>query len=476
MQAKEMYKYLFSIIIFAMLSGCKIPTLATKSEHHSTPEYLINKTALADSVLTSWRNYFSNPTLISLIDTALNNNQELNILLQEIEISKNEVLAKKGEYLPFVGLSLGSDIEKISKNTWRGGVEDNLKLTVNEKAVKSSSDFYIGGFASWELDIWKKLRNSKKAATLRYLSTIEGRNFMVTNIVAEIAASYVELLAKESLLSIIKKNIQIQTEALKVVRIQKESAKVTQLAVKRFEAQLLSTQNMQYLVQQSIIETENRIRLLIGKPNEVIKRDTNSFLQMQFDAPNEGLLNQLLLNRPDIRQAELLLQASKLEVAAARANFLPSFSLKANFGMQAFNPMVLIKPESILLNLAGDAISPLINKNAITAAYKTANAKQIQAIYLYEQSVLKAYLEVMNRLTNNKNYTESFLIKNQEVEILNQSIQISNSLFQSARADYAEVLLTQREALDAMIDLVEIKLKQVLAQINLYKALGGGWK
>jgi outer membrane protein TolC len=181
------------------------------------------------------------------------------------------------------------------------------------------------------------------------------------------------------------------------------------------------------------------------------------------------------VNRPDIRQAELELAAAKIDVQVAKANFYPSFRLTAGVGFRAFNPAYLVKPESILYNLAGDMVAPLINKNAIKASYFNANLKQIQAVYNYERSILNAHIEVVNQLSRIGNFSKSYETKSKEVEILTQSITISNNLFYSARADYMEVLLTQREALESRMQQIEIRMKQMNAKVNIYKALGGGW-
>ncbi len=190
-----------------------------------------------------------------------------------------------------------------------------------------------------------------------------------------------------------------------------------------------------------------------------------------------GIPPQLLSNRPDIRQAEQNLAAAKLDVLAARANFYPSLNISAAAGLQAFRPGLLLStPQSMLYSLAGDLTGPIINKNAIKATYYSANARQTQAVYQYERTVLNAYIEVANQLSNISNLANSYEAKQKEVQALNQSISISNSLFRSARADYTEVLFTQRDALESKFDLIETKMRQLNATVNVYQALGGGWQ
>lgn len=464
----------FGFCIFLM-NSCKVPNIAVKQENRNTPSAYAGSMDTINVANISWRDYFNDRNLIGLIDTALANNQELNITLQEIEIGKNEVMAKRGEYLPSLNFGAAAGPDKAGKYTWDGFSEEDLK-TNPEKGPRYIGDFMAGTFFSWELDVWKKLRNAKKAAALKYLSSVEGKNFMVTNIIAELAGSYYELMALDNLFAIVDQNIEIQRNALDIVRLEKEAAKVSQLAVNRFEAQLLYTKNLQYEINQKIVETENRINFLIGRFPQPIMRSTSAFYDLPADSVFYGVPSQLLSNRPDIRRAELELEAAKLDVQVARANFLPSFRISSGLGFQAYNPLFLIRPSSIIYNLLGDMVAPLVNKNAIKAIYFNANAAQIQSVYNFEQSVLNAHIEVVNQLSQMNNMKRSYETKSREVELLSQSIMISNSLYRSARADYIEVLLTQREALEARIDLIEIKKKQLETKVNLYKVLGGGWK
>jgi len=464
------------IVLLSMFSNCSIPKVAIRDANKQMPSSFNNQLDTADIASYNWRQYFTDNNLIALIDTALSNNKELNILLQEIEISKNEVRARKGEYLPFVNLGASSGFDKAAKFTRFGAVDEHLPIKDEQAFPKPLGDHFVGLNASWEIDIWKKLRNAKQAALYRYLNTVEGRNFMVTNLVAEISDAYYELLSLDNLLQIIDQNIEIQSSALKVVKQQKEAARVTQLAVNRFEALLLNTKNRQYDIKQQITEIENRINFLTGRFPSVVNRSNVDFTEVNLGLHATGIPAQLLINRPDVRAAEMSLEAAKLDVKVARARFLPSLSLRAGLGLQAFNPTYVLNPESFTYNLAGDLMAPLINRNAIKAAYFTANAKQLQAVYNYEQTILNAYVDVQNQLAKITNYSQSFEVKKQEVDVLKQAINIANSLFNAARADYAEVLLTQREAIEAKFDLIEAKKNMLKGQVNIYRALGGGWK
>ncbi len=458
------------------ITACKAPALIEKTENRMVP---VSYNTAQDSTNTGkvrWNEFFTDPNLNALIDVALKNNQELNITLQEIAIASNEIRARQGAYLPFVDFGGGVGVEKVGRYTSRGASEAVSDFNPLRKTPEFVPNFMVGPTATWEVDIWHKLRNAKKAAVIRYQSTIEGRNFMVTNLIAEIANSYYELLALDTELAIVQQNIEIQTNALNIVRLQKESARVTELAVRRFEAQVLNTRSIQFTLQQRITETENRINFLTGRyPQQPIARDPQAFNKVIPVGMQAGVPTQLLQNRPDIRQAELNLVAAKIDVKVARANFYPSLNISAAIGFQAFNPTLLLRPESILFALAGSIAGPWINRNEIIATYYSANARQTQAAYNYERTVLNAYFEVANQLAKISNLEKSYDLKTKQVQALNQSVSISNTLFNSARADYMEVLLTQRDALESKFDLIETKMQQMHAVVNTYRALGGGW-
>jgi NodT family efflux transporter outer membrane factor (OMF) lipoprotein len=459
------------------LQSC-VPTQNVREANKIVPEhYDFSQTDTITSAAISWKNFFKDQKLNALIDTALINNQELNIMLQQISVAKNEIKARKGEYLPFINYGAGAEVEKVGEFTRNGSVESNLPVREGKAFPEPLTNYSIGLSASWELDVWKKLRNSKKAAVMEYFSTVEGKNFMVTQLVAEIADSYYELISLDNQLQIINQNLEIQQNALNIVKLQKRAARATELAVKRFEAEVLKNRSEKYEIKQQIVEIENRINFLIGRKPSRIARNSENFLGRKLDAVLVGMPSQLLGNRPDIRKAEYELAAAKLDVKVARANFYPSIGLRAGVGLEAFKAKYLASaPESLLYNLAGDVVGPLINRNAIKAEYNSANSRQLAAVYEYEKAILKGYIEVVNGLSNIENLRKNCAFKNDQVIALTKSIEISNKLYQSARADYMEVLLTQRDALESKIELIKTKKEQLIARVDLYRSLGGGWK
>ncbi len=464
-------------VLFLLGTACSIPRLALRSVNKSVP---IGYTASQDSLNTgklAAHDFFTDPYLYALIDTALHNNQELNITTQEIQIANNEILARRGAYLPTVNLGGGAGVEKVPRYTSQGASDAATEIRPGVETPEVLPNAYLGAFASWEVDIWHKLRNARKSAIATYLGSIEGRNFTVTNIVSEIANNYYELLSLDTQLDIIKRNLVILNNALSITRQEKEAAKVTELAVRRFEAEVLKTQSLQYDIQQNIVEKENRINFLVGRFPQRVERNSQNFLNAVPNAMSAGLPAQLLENRPDIRQAERNLEAANLDVGVARANFYPTLNITASLGVMAYNPIYLFNtPQSILGSLVGDLTGPWINRNAITALYRSASAKQIQAVFNYERAVLNAYIEVANQLSNINNLASKYTTKSSQVDALVQSTAISLKLFTSARADYMEVLLTQRDVLEARMELVETKMRQLNAVVNTYRALGGGWR
>lgn len=470
------FKYFIIALATMCYCACKVPEAIKANANLQTPATYNGSQDTISIAATPWKRFFTDQNLVTLIDTALAHNQELLITLQDIEIERSEIRLRKGMLLPSVQYRAGMGVDKVGRYTSPGAGDASTEITPGKEVPEILPDYLLGVYANWEVDIWKKLRTAKKAAITRYLASVEGRKFVITNLVAEIANSYYELQALDNQLDIVRQSIQLQQQALEVLKVQKEAARATELAVKKFEAEVLNSQAREYEIMQEIQLRENAINFLSGRFPQPIVRDKNSFMTSSLAQIKTGVPSQLLANRPDIRQAELQLSAAKLDVTVAKAEFYPSFDISASLGFQAFQPRYLVKfPESVLMSVAGDLAGPLINKNAIAAEFNKANARQLQAMYNYERSILNGYIEVSTELSNINNLQQRFNLKEKEVQALVRSIDISNDLFKSARADYMEILMTQRDALESKLELIETKKQQFNSITNLYRSLGGGW-
>lgn len=419
--------------------------------------------------------FYTDPNLLSLIQETLTGNQELRILSEEIRIAANETYARSGEYRPFVTLGAGAGLEKPGEHTRAGAVERQLEVADGRGFPEPLGDFLVAANLSWEIDIWKRLRNAQRSAAMRYLGTQEGRNYVVTRMVAEVAENYYELLALDSQLQTLETTIQIQQDSLKVALAKKKAGRGTELAVQRFRAEVEKNRSERNVIRQQIVEAENRINFLAGRYPQTVDRFSAGFVDLNMGVLGTGVPSELLQNRADIRKAEREVAAAGLDVQVARARFYPNLSLTGGLGWNAFSTGFLFRtPESLIYGVAGELVGPLINKRAIKAAYCTSNAAQLQSIYNYQQTVLEAHIEVVNHLSKVENYRRSIEVKRKQLQALEESVEAANKLFQNARAEYVEVLLAQRELQEARMELIEIKQEQLTAIVNAYQALGGG--
>lgn len=428
-----------------------------------------------NSSLLGWHDFFDDPNLSALIAQAMTGNQELKILAENIQIANNEVYARSGAYRPFVSLGGEAGAEKRSLFTPLGTVEDQLSPRPGVNFPEPLPNFLVAAELSWQLDIWHQLHNAQYAACLRYLGTRDGWNYVVTRMVSEVAENYYDLLAFDSQMATLDTTIDLQIRSLETAKSMMAQARGNQLAVQRFEAEVRKNQSEKLIIQQQIVEAENRINFLLGRYPQPVQRSSVEYIDLNLRSLSVGIPSDLLRNRSDVRQAERELRAAGLDIEVARANFYPALTLTGGVGYEAFNPRYLFwSPESLVYNLAGGLVGPLINKRAIQAEYKDANARQLQAVYDYQRTILQAYTEVTNQMTKVENYRKSILEKKQQLGALISSIDSANALFQSARGEYLDVLLSQRDMNEAKMVLIETKQEQLTAAVQAYQALGGG--
>lgn len=462
------------------LGSCQVPRTVPQPTHRAVPTTFGGITDTTGIASQNWRTFFADENLVALIDTALAGNLDLRIATQRIEEARAAFNYTRGFLAPQVNAVASAGVDRYGRNTLNGvgNYDTNLSDNVQGNLLipNPTPDFFLGARSTWEADIWGKLRNRRKAAYLRLLASEKGRHAVITGLVAEIARYYYTLLARDGEMEIIQKNIEYQSDALELVRVQKEAGRVTELAVQQFAAQLLNTRSRQVQVRQYIIETENELNRLLGRYPQPIARGRS--LQTR-DLPGPvltGLPAQMLLRRPDIQQAELELQAANVDIDVARAEFLPSLNLTGYLGLNAFRLGTLVNPASIATGLLSGLSAPVLNRRFVRANYQGAVAQSREAFYRYQQTIVTGFSEITSDLRGVENYRQEAELQAAEVQTLANAVNIANDLFRSGYATYLEVITAQRSVLEAELALINTKQAQFLALTDLYRDLGGGWQ
>lgn len=477
-------KLLYIFFIGFLLMSCNVNKILVDTPHVSSPlpkQFNNNTDTLAINAIPSTQAFFADTTLRALIDSAFNNNFDIQESLQRIAIAGASVRFNKGTGKPDLSANISVGQRKFGKYTIDGvgNFDTNFSNNIDDKQKIPSPiipDVYLGLQSSWEIDLWGKLKNYRTAAAARLLAGEEGRNLVKSELVAQVASTYYDLLILDNELDFLQENINLQEKALEIVKVLKQAGEANQLGVDLMQAQLLSSNALKIEVKQEIIQAESKINYLLGRFPQTIQRNKVPWATVIPPSLHAGIPSKLLENRPDIRQRELEIRMQNANVSAAKLAFFPSLNITGGIGFQSFRPLLILNPASIASNTFSGLVAPLANRRQLISDLMTADAEKKIAYINYQKSVVNAFMEVYNHLNMIENMNKVYELKNTEVEVLKQSINTSAELFKSGRATYLEVITAQKNALQSQIELINIKKQQYAAVIGLYKSLGGGWK
>lgn len=467
------------VALLLLASGCTAFDAVVIREQEKLPDVFATLATTPDGgapAQLDWSQWFADPQLTALVGEALSHNQSLAMAAERVELARAGVTRTTGALFPRLDVGLGGGVRKYGLYTMDGAGNATTDILPNERVPVNLGDFALSLQASWEADLWGKLRHQKNAAASQLLASAEGVHVVATGLVSEVATAWFELQALDRMSEVLARTVAQQQAALEAVQLQRSVGRATELAVQQFEAQVLETRALEVNVAQQRLDAEARLNVLLGRfprPIERPKLDTFEPAGMA----SVGLPAELLRNRPDIRAAEHQLAAAQYDVKSAQAAFFPNINLSAGIGTQAFNPAYLVRlPESLIYNFLGGLVAPLLNRTAIEAQLDGAKALQREAMYGYQRTVLSAYVEVVNSVANHQNTARVLALKKEQQAQLKESIETADALFRAGKASYLEVLLAQQTALNTELELIESWRRQRVASVTLYKALGGGWQ
>ena len=467
---KRVKGFLFAgmqLLIFGALTACGVTKPYKQQDIAFSGDY---RNALpsgagnhADSVLArlSYRSFFADTTLRALIDTAIVNNIDLQVGLKNIEIAQQTLNAAKLGNLPTLSI----------------GVQDTRTSPSNNGVQTTPQDYTASASASWEADIWGKIRSRKKSALATYLKTQEAARAVRTRLVADVAAGYYNLLMLDEQLDISRKNLALADTTLKMIGYQYTAGQVTSLAVQQQKASRQSIALSIPVIEQNIAVQENALSTLCGRMPGTIHRDRALFTIKVADNLPTGIPSELLKNRPDVRAAEMAVRAAHADMGEAKANLYPSFTVSASGGLDALRSSDwFMTPGSLFSVLQGGVFQPIFQRGELKAKYQQSKIKLDQSELEFKQSVLKAVEEVSNALVRLEKIKSQETIAEERVATLHKASDNAGMLFQSGMATYLEVIIAQTNALQAELNLADIRRQHLAVMSELYRALGGGWR
>jgi outer membrane protein, multidrug efflux system len=465
-------QYLIVVVLFVILSACSLGKKYERPQLELPAQF--NAISYADTSSIAdieWKKFFTDTTLQGLIEKGIRNNHDLLVAIKRIEIAQLQVKQSKSLQLPEVNLQLTGQVNRPSDNSLNG-------LSIKNFLGKSYVENYSAGVnISWEADIWGKIRGQKEIALTEYLRTAEAAKAVQTQLVADIAQGFFNLLMLDKQLDITRKNLVLSDSFVLVTRLLKDAGLGNVLGVQQAESQRQSTSLLVPQLEQSIALQENALQVLTGQlPGAIVWQASLNDFSVTADL-SAGLPIAMVSRRPDVRSSELSLMAANSRVGIAKANMYPALNITAGGGLESFKASNWFNiPNSLFGLAAGSIAQPIFKRRELKTQFEVAKLQREEAVIQFRQSVLQATGEVANALVQAEKLKQQQQIAIGQVDTLHRAISTAQLLFKSDMANYLEVITVQANALQAELNLAFIQRQQLDAMVELYRSLGGGWK
>jgi NodT family efflux transporter outer membrane factor (OMF) lipoprotein len=461
--------FLISGTMASLLMSCAVGKKYTRTDLQIPETYKESVQVTGDTVVLPWKTFFKDPKLIGLIDKALSRNNEVNVALKNIE--QLDLIYKQAKLglMPTLDITAGANRSWASKNTLNGSLNEQFVGT------KYMDDFSAALRLSWEVDIWGKAKMQKESAAAEYFGQKENLNAIKSRIVVQVAQAYYNLISLDEQLKIAEQNIELSDSTLKMMNLQFTAGQINSLAVQQSEAQKKTAELLIPLAKQNISIQENALSILCGEYPAKIERQGDLKTMIPENKLSEGLPAQLLSRRPDLKMAEFNVISLNSKTGLAKAAMYPSISLSPQIGVNSnkFSSWFDI-PGSITKAIAANLAAPIFQKKQLKTAYETALIEQEKAAINFKQSVMTAVGEVSDAMAKSKGSSDRLQLLEQRTAILDKGINDALKLYKSGMATYLEVITAQNNKLQNDLEAINVTLEKLNAEVDLYRALGGG--
>lgn len=421
-----------------------------------------------------WRRCFEDPDLVALVEVALAANLDVRLAVQRLAAAEGVFNAAGGALQPTASGTVDVGVRRFGLYTMDGAGNLGVPIRRGQEIPRDLPDYRVGVQARWEIDLWGRLASLRDAAYHRMLASSEALALARTGVIGSVASLYYGLLAKDAEAAILDDTIALQRSSLAVVELQRQVGAANELTRQQFLAELSALEAERARIAIDVAALEAAINGLCGRGPQPVERGVVPLAASTVPVVATGVDPMALRNRPDVRQAELLLAAAGAEVDAAEAAFLPRLSLDGFLGLQAFRPDLVADGRSYTYGLVGGVAAPLWNRAALDAELVGATAARKEAVFVYEQTVVEATLEVDNLLATLRQLDVALRAHEQQAVTTERSIAVASDLFRAGAASYLEMLGVQQASLRARLGLVEVQRDRLLGAVGLFRALGGG--
>ena len=439
------------------LSSCQVGKSYIRPELN-LPESLATEKDSMSLADLSWWQLYTDPMLVSLIEKSLAYNKDVLIAAARIKEMEAKKRISTAELFPQLNASASAD----------------TKATRDEDKNTSNSHSFDGALTlSWELDFWGNLRWGRKVDIAAYLQSLEAQRALELTLVSEVAQAYYELVALDAEMQILAQTLEDRKESVRLTRLRFEGGLISEIPYQQAQVEMARTATMIPAQERQIKLKENELALLVGSYPRRIEREVKLEALYQMEELPYGLPSQLLERRPDVRKAEQSLIAAHAEVGVAYTNMFPNFSLTAKVGASNSDLSSFLKTPFSLIE--GAIAAPIFQAGKKRAAWKATKAAYEQELYSYEKTVLNAFIETQNAITNYDKQREVLNLKAHLERSSKKYVELARAKSLQGEILYLDLLDAQRGYLDAQIGLNNAIRDEMIAIIQLYKALGGGW-
>lgn len=406
---------------------------------------------------TPWDQFLEDPKLRSLVATALRNNRDLRVAVLNIAQARAQYDIRRADRVPTVSAQVNGtrapDVRGDQANLYTAGL----------------------AISSWEIDFFGRIASLSEAALAQYLATEEGRKAAQISLVATVANTWLALAADEELLALTQQTLATREETLRLTRLRLENGVSSEIDFRVAQSLYETARVTQSQVQRQRALDLNTLALLIGEgvpPGYEVGVTTEGVNLPDVPA---GLPSDVLARRPDVRQAEQQLVAANANIGAARANFFPRITLTAGVGTASTQLSGLFAGGSWGYTVAPSLVLPLFDAGRNRAGLASAEVSRDIAVAQYERAIQQAFRDVADALAGRATFGDQVAAQARVVEAESVRVRLARLRFQTGVASYLDLLDAQRSLFTAQQGLVQTRLARLQNQVQLYRALGGGW-